>query len=93
MPLQFFQPGAKSQREGWDDATRTLIATWLPLSSRYVTSALAPTLSFPSMVVFLSMRNIMVRGLVCSRCDMADPSVSVNEFLLTDAIVPVTDWA
>lgn len=46
-------------------ATWTLTAMFLPPSSRYVTSALAPTLSLPSMAVFLSMKNVIVLGSAC----------------------------
>ena len=43
--------------------TCTLMAMLLPLSWRYVTSALAPTFNLPSTVVFLSMVKVIVCGL------------------------------
>src|SRR5216684_8764065 len=78
--------------------TRTLIAMLAPFSWRYVTSALAPTLRLPSIVVFLSSWKTMVLGLAesCSTfwlglevCDC--PTVRVNEFFSTEAIFPDTD--
>src|SRR6267142_7225752 len=48
-------------RKSTNQETRTLIATNLPSSSRYVTSALAPTCSLPSTVVFLSIWKVIDR--------------------------------
>jgi len=65
--------------------TRTLIATHLPPSSRYVTSALAPTCNFPSTVVFLSIWKVIVRCVgSCSSWSVLDivwlgPIFRVNE--------------
>ena len=51
------------------EATLTLTAMFLPPSSRYVTSALALTLSLPSIAVFLSTKNVIVLGSACCvRC-------------------------
>lgn len=60
-------PKAGDTTAGFRDyeATLTLTAMFLPPSSRYVTSALALTLSLPSMAVFLSMKNVMVLGSAC----------------------------
>lgn len=65
--------------------TWTLMATFVPLSWRYVTSAFEPTFNLPSTVVFLSMvKDIVVAalGFVCGSCETEDPdpTVSVNEF-------------
>src|SRR5437588_11330798 len=58
--------------------TRTLIARLEPFSWRYVTSAFAPTLSLPSIVVFLSILKVMVLGVfgsVCMLCVFGSQSV------------------